>query len=109
MIAWGSTRDEAIARLGSALRETVVTGVLTTIPFHLWTLAHPGFRSGHYHTRFVEEEWAAPSRRPDASPGRWLAALAAAALAARDDRRPPLLPPQDAGAWGRAARQDGLA
>ncbi len=109
VIAWGSTRDEAIARLGTALRETVVTGVLTTIPFHLWTLAHPGFRSGDYHTRFVETEWAAASRRPHASPDRGLAALAAAALAARDDRRPPILPSQDGGAWGRIARQEGLA
>ena len=109
VIAWAPTRDEAIARLGTALRETVVTGVLTTIPFHLWTLAHPGFRSADYTTRFVETEWAGPSRPPRASPDRWLAALAAAALAAREDRRPPLLPPQDPGVWGREARREGLA
>lgn len=104
LIAWGSTRPEAIDRMTTALRETIVTGVPTTVPFHLWALAHPAFRSGDYTTRFVETEWGARKR-----PCGWLAALAAAALADRGDRRPPLLPAQVPDPWTAAARRDALS
>jgi len=104
VIAWGPTRREAIARLSMALREIIVTGVPTTIPFHRWALAHPAFQSGDYGTRFVEHEWDARPRRH----GR-LAALAAAVLTHRESRRTPLLPPQGLSAWGRAARGEGVS
>jgi len=104
VIAWGPTRDAAIARLTAALRETVITGTPTTISFHLWALAHPAFRSGTYGTRFVETEW--PRRghpRPE------LAAVAAAVLAYRDDHRVGLLPPQRPSLWARTGREEGLS
>lgn len=101
--AWGPTRMEAIARMCTALQDMVVTGLPTTIPFHLWALRHPAVRSGTYGTRFVETEW--PLRaRPHAA----LAALAAAVLAYREDQGTPLLPPQDAGSWASAARREAL-
>ena len=103
IIAWGSTRPEAVDRMTGALRETLVTGVPTTVPFHLWALAHPAFRSGNYTTRFVETEWGVRAR-----PAGWLAALAAAALADRGGRRPALLPPQAPSSWATAARRDGV-
>jgi len=103
IIAWGSTRPEAVDRMTGALRETLVTGVPTTVPFHLWALAHPAFRSGNYATRFVETEWGVRAR-----PAGWLAALAAAALADRGGRRPALLPPQAPSSWATAARRDGV-
>ena len=102
VIAWGERRDEAIARMAEALREMIVTGIPTTIPFHRWALGHPVFLAGTYDTRFVEAEW--PARTGGR---RDLAALAAAMLAYRDEHRVPLLPPQDSGAWGRAARLEG--
>ncbi len=102
VIAWGERRDDAIARMAEALREMIVTGIPTTIPFHRWALRHPAFLAGTYDTRFVETEW------PNRMGGRRdLAALAAAVLAYRHERRVPLLPQQDAGAWGRAARSEG--
>ena len=104
VIALGSTRDEAIARMAAALREMIVTGVPTTIPFHRWAMAHPAVRSGEYDTRFVETEWGA-RQSPDAK----TAALAAAVLVHRDRRRSPLLPPQAAAAWVQAARREGIA
>jgi acetyl-CoA carboxylase biotin carboxylase subunit len=104
IIAWGSDRDEAIARMVAALGETVVTGVPTTVPFHRWALAHPAFRSAEYDTRFVDGEWAARAR-PDAR----LAALAAAVLAYREDRKTPVLPPQGPTGWIQAARREGIA
>ena len=35
LVAWGKDRTEAIARMKRALAEYVVTGVKTTIPFHI--------------------------------------------------------------------------
>jgi acetyl-CoA carboxylase biotin carboxylase subunit len=104
LVAWGSHRDEAIARMIAALRETVITGLPTTIPFHLWALEHPLFRSGTYGTQFVDTEWSPRESVPP--PG---VLLAAAAFAHHLDRRPPLLPPQDAGAWRAAARREAVS
>jgi acetyl/propionyl-CoA carboxylase alpha subunit len=106
ILAWAPSRDEGIIKMAAALRETIVTGLPTTIPFLLWALAHPAFRSGDYSTDFVEAEWPA---RPQ--PNRRLAALAAAALAYEEEQRVPLLPPQAAvsSAWVQAARREGLS
>ena len=104
VIAWGEQRRDAIARMAEALREMVVTGIPTTIPFHRWALQHPSFRAGTYDTHFVETEW--PRRTGDR---RELAALAAAVLAHRNERSVPLLPSQTSDAWARAARSEGLS
>jgi acetyl-CoA carboxylase biotin carboxylase subunit len=49
VIAYGETREAAIARMERALRETVVEGVSTTIGMCLEILATPEFREGRYH------------------------------------------------------------
>ena len=103
VIAWGETRSDAIARLAEALRETVITGVPTTVPFLRWALAHPAFRDGTYTTRFVETEWEGRDRTPPEG-----AAEAAAALAHRADRSVPPPVSRDGGAWAEAARRDAL-
>lgn len=59
IIVWGETREAAIDRMRRALSETVISGVETTVPFHLRLLRHPQFREGVVHTRFVEEVLAA--------------------------------------------------
>ncbi len=104
VIVWGSSRGEAIARMGQALSEMIVTGLPTTIPFHRWLLRHPMFKAGRYGTRFVDTEWP-----PRAVPAAHLAALAAAVLAYREDRRPPILPAQPAGNWAASARRDAVS
>jgi len=104
VIAWAPTRPDAIARMSAALSEMIVTGLPTTIPFHRWALRHPWFVKGAYSTRFVDLEW--PRRAPPDLP---LAAVAAAVLAYRDDRRVPLLPPHPAGGWKAAARREALS
>jgi acetyl-CoA carboxylase biotin carboxylase subunit len=53
VIAWGPDRDAAIARMERALRETVVEGVKTTIPFHLRVLDNAFFRRGAVYTNFI--------------------------------------------------------
>jgi acetyl-CoA carboxylase biotin carboxylase subunit len=104
VIAWGATRSDAIARMSGALREMIVTGVPTTLPFHLWAVDHPAFLSGTYTTRFVETEW---PRRAPLRPA--VAAAAVAALAYREEREVPVLPPQGPSAWVRAGRLEGVS
>jgi pyruvate carboxylase len=38
-----------------ALRETVLLGISTNIPFHLRVLEDPDFVAGRFSTRFIEE------------------------------------------------------
>jgi pyruvate carboxylase subunit A len=55
LIVHGADRAEAIARAGRALREFVVVGPATTIPYHRAILESPDFRSGNLSTRFIED------------------------------------------------------
>ncbi len=55
LIAWGRDREEALHRIRRALHDFGVTGVPTTIPFHLGVIAHPEFAAGNYDTRFLEK------------------------------------------------------
>ena len=55
IIAWAPTRNEAIAKLTTALRETVIVGPTTNRDFLIAVLEHPKFTEGDYHTHFVEE------------------------------------------------------
>jgi acetyl-CoA carboxylase biotin carboxylase subunit len=55
VIATGSTREEAIERMTSALDGFAVDGVKTLIPFHRRVMRHPAFRAGGVHTQMVEQ------------------------------------------------------
>ncbi|MEZ0324222.1 MAG: acetyl-CoA carboxylase biotin carboxylase subunit [Hydrogenothermaceae bacterium] len=57
LIVWGKTREEAIERGKRALREFIIEGVKTTIPFHLKILEHPEFLKGTYTTSLVDREF----------------------------------------------------
>ena len=48
VIVHGRDREAAIARMRRALRETVIEGVKTTIPFHLKVLGDPAFLEGRF-------------------------------------------------------------
>lgn len=103
VIAWGETREQAVARLRRALSETVISGVPTTIPFHLWALEDEEFLAGRHTTRFVQR-WETRAR------GRHerLAVLAAAAaehLARLGPRLPAVAPSRG---WLETARAEGL-
>jgi acetyl-CoA carboxylase biotin carboxylase subunit len=50
VIAWASTRDQAIETMRRALAASRVEGVKTTIPLHLAVLASEEFQSGNYDT-----------------------------------------------------------
>ena len=53
VVAFGGTRDVAIARMERALRETLVEGVSTTRDLCLEILATPEFRQGRYDIEFL--------------------------------------------------------
>lgn len=54
LIVWGADRDEAIARMKRALNEYAITGVKTTIPFHLKLMDNPAFIDGkEVYTDFI--------------------------------------------------------
>tara|TARA_Y100001968_G_scaffold247541_1_gene232010 strand:+ start:5917 stop:7272 length:1356 start_codon:yes stop_codon:yes gene_type:complete len=56
LIVWGKDRNTAIKRMNRALNECAVTGVPTTINFHLRLLDKRKFKEGKIHTKYVEEE-----------------------------------------------------
>ncbi len=73
-------RDDAVDRLARALAETEVGGIQTTVPFHRFVAAHPGFRRGELSTGWVTEHWDGPA---EAERAQRLAGLAAAIAWAR--------------------------
>ncbi|MBP6996491.1 MAG: acetyl-CoA carboxylase biotin carboxylase subunit [Phycicoccus sp.] len=55
IIVWAQDRDQALARLRGALRETEIEGIATTIPFFEVLLNEPDVRNGHVHTAWIEQ------------------------------------------------------
>ncbi len=55
LICWGETRNEARRRMYQALKEYVITGISTTIPFHQDIIEDEVFISGNFNTGFIEE------------------------------------------------------
>jgi acetyl-CoA carboxylase biotin carboxylase subunit len=58
IVAYGDSREIAIARMERALRETLIEGVQTTIELCLEILATPAFRDGRYDVGFLAKELA---------------------------------------------------
>lgn len=58
LIVHGRNREECIQRLKRAIKETVVDGVKTTLPLHLWILDQPDFISGDYTIHWLEKKLA---------------------------------------------------
>ena len=55
LICWGETRNEARRRMYQALKEYVVLGIKTTIPFHQQIVEDEVFISGQFNTGFIED------------------------------------------------------
>ena len=58
LIVHGRTREECIRRLRRAIVETVIEGVKTTLPLHLWILDQPDFQKGDYTIHWLEKKLA---------------------------------------------------
>ncbi|MBM3139874.1 MAG: acetyl-CoA carboxylase biotin carboxylase subunit [Chloroflexi bacterium] len=103
LIVWAETRDLAVRRMRRALRDLVVAGVVTNVPFHLALLDHPSFQSGDFHTGWLEADFRMPLL-PEEDPRErhaLIAAAIAASLVGAADGRGPL---PTVGRWQRAAR-----
>jgi len=57
LAVWAPTRKDAIERMRVALKEFVIDGIKTTIPFHSFVMSHQDFRSGCFSTSFVEDNF----------------------------------------------------
>jgi acetyl-CoA carboxylase biotin carboxylase subunit len=55
LIAWGTTRQESIARMRRALYEYKITGVKNSIKFLERIMDTPDFTEGKYNTHFIEK------------------------------------------------------
>ncbi len=82
LIAWGETRDAAIARASAALRDFPVLGVRTNIAFLIRILEHDAFRAGRVHTGFVDEHERDLLATPEPPPAVFAAAAAASVTTA---------------------------
>ncbi|MFQ5513894.1 MAG: acetyl-CoA carboxylase biotin carboxylase subunit [Myxococcota bacterium] len=90
LICWGRDRTEAIARMRRALKEFVVKGIKTSIPFHRVVMEHPLFVEGRFDTSFIETEilrTGTTSLPPDGEERRVAIMLAAIAGYKRDRDR----------------------
>ncbi len=104
LIAWGPDRAAALARMRTALDETVIAGVRTTVPFLRRLMDLPEFAEGNYDTSLLE----GPGRRllePE-PPGDLAAVAAVAAVLHRRARAPRAAAPAAAASpWIAAARR----
>jgi acetyl-CoA carboxylase biotin carboxylase subunit len=55
LIAHGSDRDQAIARMRVALDEMVLDGITTNVPLHKWLLRDTGFLKGGFNIHYLEK------------------------------------------------------
>ncbi len=116
LIAWGSTREQAVSRMHRALRELTIVGVETSREFHIRLLENADFQRGNIDVQWLERSLhslvhAAPP--PDIVHA---AAVAAALLADRDRGTPreqsarnaPVADSSNNALWREVARREGL-
>jgi acetyl-CoA carboxylase biotin carboxylase subunit len=110
LIVWAPNRADAIARMGRALDELVISGVATNVSFHQRLLADEAFRLGEVDIQLLE-------RRPellhpvnDVARDRHVAALVALAESEGLGHRASLIAPavQEQSRWLDAARRSAL-
>jgi acetyl-CoA carboxylase biotin carboxylase subunit len=117
LIAWGSDRAEAAARMRRALDEYTISGIETNLRLFRRILREPAFLRGEIHTRWLDD-WlgSAPARagaqagaRPGTTPGtREDAAVIAAALwkISQNGAARPQTPSPNDSQWKRDARRE---
>ena len=77
LVAWGSTRAEALARMQRALREYQIEGIKSNIGLFLDILPQPDFQRGDFDTGFLDRLAAAKRKPVLADSDRNIAAIAA--------------------------------
>lgn len=64
VIVWDESRPRAIKKMKETLKQTIIFGVKTNIPFLLKILEHPEFVSGTMTTKFIETHFAKALKDP---------------------------------------------
>ena len=62
IIVYGDTREQALARMRTALGEMVVEGILTNIPLHRELMVDAKFMEGGTNIHYLEKWMAAHNR-----------------------------------------------
>ena len=104
VITWGRSREEAIQRMRRALREFVIVGVETNIPFHLQMLEDARFLAGDISTAFLEREFSLTPRSDGTSEEVALLATALLTHLKRQSAPLPTAPAGDHSPWRAAGR-----
>jgi len=107
IVVWGKDRPEALARARRAVRETIVAGLATSLPFHAHALADPDFVAGRYDTGFVAAHWP-PADEPELDEGAMIAGALGAVLARRASAIRIANDGDGLSPFARAAREDAL-
>ena len=81
LIAWGTDRGQALARLDSALQDFVVDGVRTTLPLFRWLVEQEEFATGRVDTAWLDGVMASRSGQPFSAVDDEVATIAAIAVA----------------------------
>jgi acetyl-CoA carboxylase biotin carboxylase subunit len=119
LIAWGSDREEAIARLRRALDEYAIGGIQTNLGLFRRLLVDPAFVRGEIHTNWLDE-WLRAAQATTSPAGmpeelETAAVLAAALYSFSANVAAPGSPRPDSGAtekpsaWRQEARRTGVA
>jgi acetyl-CoA carboxylase biotin carboxylase subunit len=111
LAAWAPSREEAIARMIRALREYLVVGVKTTIPFFLWLMRQPEFVNGEFDTTFLDRILAARTESFSeftADEEELMSVAAAIDAFLRTSARAPRSSAAPANLWIQAARREAL-
>jgi acetyl-CoA carboxylase biotin carboxylase subunit len=112
LIAYASTREEAIARMRRALDEYVITGIRTNLAFFRRILKDPEFQAARIDTGYLDRLLADTSKPPvpDSDCCEQQAAVATLAAAVFESQRvtTPVPTSHPSSGWKRAAREEGL-
>ncbi len=67
VIVWDETRVRTIQKMKQVLKDSVVFGVHTNIPYLIEILSHPEFVQGTMTTRFIENHFSESLKKPELS------------------------------------------
>ncbi len=106
LITHGESRAEAILRMRRALDEFRLSGVKTTIPFHIKMMNHTRFQAGQLNTTFLENHF--DMTAPGVADYKDIAAIAATLVAHRRHKEAILLHQGGPSPWRLYGRREAL-
>ena len=87
VITWGNSRQEAVAKMVRALRDTVILGVTTNIPYLLDILQESAFLAGQTSTNYLAEHFTGWELQGKISESDWMALAALEMLQGGGNRK----------------------